>query len=358
MTKIIGQIESLKRIRNNLTENGITDINSVKEIFDYLSSYKEKEQQVLKETENDLNLEIKNLKNKLTLKQEEFNQSKNKISENLSSQISTLKDRAESLQSAKPKFLLSNFINKFQLKKTDYKRKKLEKYFDNIIEKRTRIISSNVEEINNEIENLTLNKERHISERSRPKISNILLTKEVLKRLNPLIAGAIGENLVVKELEKLPDDFILFNDFSLNFNPPIYNRNNNDRIFSIQIDHLLITHSGIFILETKNWSKESIKNLDLRSPVQQIQRTNFALFVILSSASEYNYLGLNNHHWGEKQIPIRNVVVMINEKPNEEFKFVKIKKLNELNNYINYFEPIFTQSEIKRIAEYLKSINN
>ena len=27
-----------------------------------------------------------------------------------------------------------------------------------------------------------------------------------------------------------------------------------DRIFSIQIDHLLLSNSGIFIIETKNWS--------------------------------------------------------------------------------------------------------
>jgi hypothetical protein len=41
--------------------------------------------------------------------------------------------------------------------------------------------------------------------------------------------------------------------------------------------------TGLFILETKNWSKQSIKNEDLFSPVQQVKRAAFALFVYLMS---------------------------------------------------------------------------
>ena len=79
--------------------------------------------------------------------------------------------------------------------------------------------------------------------------------------LYALIAGAIGENSTVNELQKLSDNYYLINDFSAKFNPPIYNKKDKDRIFSVQIDHLLICQSGVFLLETKNWSKKSIKSL-------------------------------------------------------------------------------------------------
>lgn len=357
MTKVIGQIESLKQIRTKLTENGITEFNSIKDIKVHLSNFKSTEKQILIDVENDINNQILHLSKQLAYNQEFYEKSRLEIGKNLNSKISSLINKVETLQSAQPKFIFSNFFKKLQIKKTEIIRKRLEKNYNRVVEKKTSNLSSIVQKISQELDELARNRDLIIANRSKSKISNALRIKNVLESLNPLIAGAIGENLVVKELEKLPDDYILFNDFSLNFNPPIYNRKNNDRIFSIQIDHLLIAHSGIFILETKNWSKESIKNLDLRSPIEQIRRSNFALFVLLSNASEYNYLSLNNHHWGEKQIPIRNVVVMINEKPNEEFKFVKIKTLNELNNYINYFNPIFTQSEINRISEYLRNIN-
>ena len=114
----------------------------------------------------------------------------------------------------------------------------------------------------------------------------------------------------------------------------------------------------MFLLETKNWSRRSIENLDLRSPVKQILRTSYALFVLLNSDSKFNDIKLERHHWGSKKIPIRNVIVMTNEKPKEEFKHVKVLSLSELNGYIQYFEQLFSGKEVKSIFEYLKNRMN
>ena len=120
-------------------------------------------------------------------------------------------------------------------------------------------------------------------------------------------------------------------------------------------DHLLVCQSGIFLLETKNWSKSSIDSLDLRSPVKQIRRTSFALFVLLNSGSRSSGVNLNRHHWGDKKVPIRNLVVMINEKPKEEFKHVKVLSLKELIGYIKYFDHSLDVEEVEDIFEYLKN---
>jgi hypothetical protein len=137
----------------------------------------------------------------------------------------------------------------------------------------------------------------------------------------------------------------------LSFNPPIYNRNENDRIRSIQVDHLLISPAGIFVIETKNWSEESINNLSLRSPIAQIKRASFAIFSIANGTRSGR--GLVVHHWGAKHIPVRNVVVLMNHKPFGEFQHAKVLRLNELLRYIENFPPIFTRSETERIANDL-----
>ena len=69
-----------------------------------------------------------------------------------------------------------------------------------------------------------LEKDTEVQLRSKKDIKHLAQIKDVVSSLNPLIAGAIGENLVVKEIEKLSDDYILINDFSLKFAEPIYNR--------------------------------------------------------------------------------------------------------------------------------------
>ena len=115
--------------------------------------------------------------------------------------------------------------------------------------------------------------------------------------------------------------------------------------------------SGIFIIETKNWSEKSLGNLSLRSPVEQIRRTSFALFYLLNNDKSNYSLSLEGHHWGEKKVPIKNLIVLTNTKPKEEFQYVKILTVNELLGYVNYFKPIFSYTETKRIADMILQIN-
>ena len=294
MTIVVGKIEPLKKLKEILNDNGITRFNSIGEINDFLKNYESEKEEVPKTTKITLDQEIKELEEKTKQAVEKSNK---------------------------------NLFNKIV-------------YF------------LKIKSLNNKKSNLQKNYEKVLSTRCMESIKELDFTKELVDGLYTLIAGAVGENSTVKELEKLSNDYYLINDFSVEFNPPIYNKNENDRIFSIQIDHLLICKSGVFILETKNWSNKSIKNLDLRSPVKQISRTSYALFVLLNSESNIN---LVRHHWGSTRIPIRNIIVVTKVKPKEEFKHVKVLTLNELNGYIQYFDEIFNNDEVEHIFNYLNN---
>jgi hypothetical protein len=66
---------------------------------------------------------------------------------------------------------------------------------------------------------------------------------------------------------------------------------------------------------------------------------------------------LDSHHWGNKKISIKNLIVMTNTKPQGEFQYVKILTLNELIGYIQYFKPLLSGEETQRIAEFLLRTN-
>lgn len=294
MTVVVGKIEPLKKLKEILNKNGITRFNSIGEINDFINNYESEKKEIPKIINNSLDKEIK-----------------------------TLEEATKHAIEKSNKNLFNKLLYYLKIKILTNKKSTLEKNLEIII-----------------------------SKRCMKSYKELDFTKEVVNGLYTLIAGAIGENTVVNELQKLPDNYYLINEFFVEFNPPIYNKRENDRIFSVQIDHLLICQSGVFLLETKNWSKQSIKNLDLRSPVEQILRTSYALFVLLNSESK---IGLARHHWGSKKIPIRNIIVMTNEKPKEEFKLVKVLSLNELNGYIKYFDGIFSEAETENIFNYLNN---
>ena len=72
-------------------------------------------------------------------------------------------------------------------------------------------------------------KQKLIEKRSKPEIEKLEYTRNVLENSKNLISGAIGENLVVKEIEKLSDDYVLINDFNLSFSRPIFHKKYNQR---------------------------------------------------------------------------------------------------------------------------------
>jgi hypothetical protein len=354
MAQIHGQIESLKKLKYELESCGIHRFKSIKEINDFLYNFQHEKEAIINTQKEILKNEIKDLSLRIKENQDKRERTKSKTLIETEVIIDTIRINVDNLTAKVNKGFIRKILYSIRLKK----QKELLNYYSSntplIISKAIKDIQEKIENDENQLKYINENLELIINERSLPEIQKLNNVKRTIEDLHPLIAGAVGESLVVKEIEKLPDEYILINDYNLRFSRPIYNRNKNDRIYSIQIDHLLISKSGVYILETKNWSKKSVESLDLRSPVEQITRTSYAMFIILNDSWDK----LTEHHWGDKQIPIKNIIVMINEKPNADFKYVKVKSLRELNKYLTYFEPIFTENEVERIAKYLIKIQD
>lgn len=356
MTRIHGQIEPLKRIRETLDREGITRFSSIGDINSFLKNYENEKEELLFNIEHTFENELELLQTKSLHLQRAYEDLKSKTESGLNTKIYRLKTKCENL-SHPAKNAVLDILNWYQQQVLLAYKFILEKSYKGIVHRQTRDARTLLVSVREKVNTYTSKRQTIISERCGPKFRNLEQLKSICSELKPLIAGAIGENLVAKELEKLSDDCVLLNDFSLKFVKPIYNKNENDLIRSIQIDHLVITHAGIFIIETKNWSKTSLERYDLRSPVKQIQRVSYALFVLFNSKKRNTNRLLKKHHWGNKKLPIRNIVVMINHKPHDKFNYVAIKTLNELNGYINYFDPLFDSTEVQNIADHLIQIN-
>lgn len=345
MARIIGTIESLK---SELKNRGISRFNSVREINDFLSNYNSEKLEIFNSASNELENEFSetciHLKQRILNKTEiitlETKKLENKIL-HLKKKINLIKNRKD----------INYFYNIISNIKVYFTKNQLNYILNNkttLINSPAKNISQKIKKDEQFINEYTTDKQGLIGERVKTKIEKLEYTRKVLENSKNLISGAIGENLVTKEIAKLPDDFVLINDFNLSFSTPIYFKKQNKRIHSIQVDHLLISKAGIFIIETKNWSKSSVNSLNLKSPIEQIERFGFALYLYISEN-----ISLKNHHWGGKKVPIRKVIVMINNKPTAKFKFVSVKLLRELNDYINYFEPVLTDSELNKIINKL-----
>ena len=353
MAHIIGRIESLKSLKAELKSKGVSQFKSIKEIKDFLSNYNFEESNIINNAT--IELEKRFSETSINLVQKKINKTNIIDTENekLNQNMLELCSLAYLLENQTNKNFFQNIFNNIKLYDT---KRKINYYTKNktyIVNNAVAHLTKRIKDDELFIKTYNLDKNVLIQEKAKPEIKNLKDTRKVIESCKNLIAGAIGENLVVNEINKLSNDFTFINYFNLKFDTPIFYKKNNERIRSVQIDHLLISKAGIFILETKNWSKSSVNSINLRSPVSQVLRSSFALFVYISEN-----ITLRNHHWGEKKIPIKNIIVMINHKPLTNFKFVNIKLLTELIDYINYFEPVFTDSELKKLVSKLTRANN
>lgn len=347
MAQIHGTIQSLKSLKSELRSKGVTRFSSVREINSFLSNFNREVNTVLDDEAEQLEKEYNEVSERLEVNKERYSERVELESVRIANRISDLKAKLQVIQLGKMNYL-SKILSWLKLQLVKQKLKYLIKNEAKIIASAVKDISKQIEEDENFINEYKSSKKDLVKSRSETKISRLEYTRSVLEGASNLISGAIGENLVVKEIKKLSDEYVLINDFNLKFSKPIYYKEQNQRIYSIQVDHLLISKAGIFIIETKNWSKSSVESLSLRSPIEQIRRSSFALFIYISKN-----IKLNRHHWGEQRVPIWNLIVMINNKPKGKFKHVSVMLLSELNAYLNYFEPVLTDKQVAKIVSKL-----
>ena len=352
MARVIGQSGALKHLFSELRKENITPFQSLDSIQNFRRNWKEEIKSYRDEMKLKLNEEIKSLEEKHLNLTQQSNRKREIRTKVLIEEKEDIKPELR-YYSSKQDNLMKRITFFLKRKRLMRRLRILEDHFEKELNKPFRKLIRDIQKIRSHLDYRKKNYEAIIDQRSKKHNQEIIRIKSVIHNLEPLIAGAVGEEKAIEELAKLPDDYIVINDYYHKFQQPIYNRKTKDRILSIQVDHIIIGSSGIFLVETKFWSKASIENLDLFSPVRQIKRANYAVFLLLNKAVEYGKIRLSSHHWGDKKISVRNILLMVGEKPNQEFQYVKVLSLNEVRGYLTYFEPVFSKRETEKIVEFI-----
>jgi hypothetical protein len=138
----------------------------------------------------------------------------------------------------------------------------------------------------------------------------------------------------------------------MNYHPPIYRRKTNDWIKSIQIDHIVVGPTGLYLIETKNWSKESTQNTDFYSPSEQLRRSAHAIFCELSDPSNaYKFYSFQTYD-GMQKISAKQILLMVGNGSYDDVDFVRVCSLDTVNPYITYGREVFSPEQMKELVEF------
>jgi hypothetical protein len=345
------QIGSLSELLKKLRDAGVNNFHSLDEIRLFRSDFKsspdiirQKNKALLLQKITDLEVEYQKQFKELGY---EINE-REKLLRNEKDEIS-----ARILSPEKPVNFIMRVINLWR-KRTLQKRKAvLELNFEEEVRKPLYNHIYKVDILKRELENLKADGERLSDLLSEKEINRDRFILSILDSNSQIFYGAEGEEKALNQLEKLPDSYIIINDYKREFYKPIYDKRNDDRIHSIQVDHIIVGPTGVYIIETKNWSQKSINSSDLFSPVKQLRRSSFAMFVLLNQAVQDREIEFFNKNWGEQKISLKSIVLLMNHLPVEEFQYVKILSLADVNSFICGGPIIYSKEEIEALVSYL-----
>lgn len=156
-----------------------------------------------------------------------------------------------------------------------------------------------------------------------------------------LRAGAKGENRVIECLSALGDDYHVLCGVRIEL-PYWISYNGQKNLRSAQMDFVVVSRKGVFVIEVKNWSNDFAKNHNGFSPHEQTDRAGRVLWFVLKSII--------------RDISVTNVLLSIqgNIRYNQDYRMVFVSSLEKINGFFEHRQDILSEKEVEKIVENLK----
>lgn len=179
--------------------------------------------------------------------------------------------------------------------------------------------------------------------------------EEINKEYEGEMYGRLGEEAVIDATNEFDNCIALHN-------VQLPTSNSKQENFITEIDTILVTTRGVFILEVKNYGKVGSYEIKIDSTGQwvtyypsqnkEITREN------PNKQNNMHVISFNkfiNDKLKDKNIDANGVIVIGNNdvKISQESPTKNLKRVDELYNYIKEFEPKYTLDEVKEIAEII-----
>lgn len=160
-------------------------------------------------------------------------------------------------------------------------------------------------------------------------------------RDDPFHAGARGENQVIGKLSELGDEYHVLCGVRIDL-PYYISYNGKKNLKSAQIDFVVVSKKGVYVLEVKNWSNDYVNQRNYFSPHEQAGRSGRLLWHILKS-------------W--RNTPrVTSVVLSVkgNIRYDPNYKAVFAASINNINDFLKRRNAVLTEKEVKIIIKKLK----
>ncbi|MEE9378361.1 MAG: nuclease-related domain-containing protein [Candidatus Lokiarchaeia archaeon] len=184
-------------------------------------------------------------------------------------------------------------------------------------------------------------REKNLEKTVEKSVKHLHKAHDVIEKDKQFFVGAIGETAAIKELKKLPETYYIINEARLSFSRSIRWKKYHEYVKSCKIDHVVIGPTGIFLIETKNWSHQSLLTARF-TPHKQIDRAGYIFFIHMMDRFK-------------RKLPVYQIVATYKELPQIRYRYVDQLTIKELVNFILGKKRSLDDFEIQIIVKWLQS---
>lgn len=139
------------------------------------------------------------------------------------------------------------------------------------------------------------------------------------------LAGANAELAVIECLRALPSSAIVFNDIQLRATRFI--QFEGKALMSAQIDHVVLTPAGVFVIETKYWSPRFVESGNFFDPFEQVSRASYLCYDLLRET------------FGKTRV--RSIIACFGKLPEApRGSYIKVVRPESLTTFISGFRSV------------------
>ena len=212
-----------------------------------------------------------------------------------------------------------------------------------------------LKELKDRCEYLKNNTSSEIERKLFPLVRQLGALKQIMVSSN--YWGAEGELHVIEKLHTLPDEYYLFNDLKLELEE--YITFESKKLKSAQVDHLLVGPSGIYVIETKNWSPAYVKKVFREhsfTPYDQVRRSSYLVYRYLNGLKSGGLLRKGYFKLASREIKVQPVIAIAGSKIPLEKSPVQVLFADSLSSYVLSREVTLSKGDVKKIVKQLEHL--
>ena len=143
-------------------------------------------------------------------------------------------------------------------------------------------------------------------------------------------AGARAERAIAERLRALPAPACLFHDVRLEAERRI--RFEGAGLLSAQIDYVVLTRAGVFVVEVKGWSERFAGSGNYHDPFDQVRRAGYLCYDLVRDRV--------------RGVKVRSILAAVGSLPTApRGSFVKVLTPQRLSGYIAHFPGVLSPQE-------------